>query len=74
MKRYANLSGNSGVTSYETGTDWIDVKFRNGDIYRYTHAKPGEWHVRMMKRLAVSGRGLSTYIARNVQSAYASKR
>lgn len=75
MKQYANLSGNSGVLAYETGPDWIDVKFRNGDTYLYTHDKPGALHVETMKRLAAAGKGLSGYISQNLQGkGYASKR
>src|SRR5690606_17862919 len=41
LRRYANLSGKSGVVAYGIGADFIDVRFRNGETYRYTHDKPG---------------------------------
>lgn len=65
MKHYRNLSGHSGVIAYEIGADVIAVKFRDGGAYWYTHASAGPVHVEAMKQLAVAGRGLSTYIARN---------
>lgn len=74
MRRYANLSGNSGVVAYAIGKDFIEVKFADGWIYRYTHASAGPVHVEAMKKLALAGRGLSTYIVRHVRKSYASKR
>lgn len=74
MQRYANLSGNSGVVAYETGPDWIEVRFQDGWVYRYTHASAGAADVEAMKKLAVAGRGLSAYIARHARMAYASRR
>lgn len=73
MRRYANLSRKSGVVAYAIGADFIAVRFRNGETYRYTHAKPGAGHVENMKALALAGRGLSTYISRHVREAYASR-
>lgn len=74
MKRYRNLSGDSGVVAYEIGRDRIHVKFREGWIYLYTYGRTGESHVEVMKSLAAAGRGLSTYISQNVHEAYESKR
>jgi hypothetical protein len=74
MRRYADLSGTSGVVAYEIGPDFIDVRFRGGDTYRYTHASAGAVHIEQMKKLAIAGRGLGTYISRHVREAYASKR
>jgi hypothetical protein len=74
MVRYRNLSGDSGVVAYEIGSDWIDVKFQDGWIYRYSYASAGPFHVEIMKGLAKDGRGLSTYVVRNVRKSYASKR
>ena len=64
MKRYRNLSGNSGVVAYAGGTDFVEVMFRSGDVYRYSHRSAGKESVEAMKLLAVSGRGLSTFIAK----------
>jgi hypothetical protein len=67
MRRYLNLAGNSGVTHYEIGADFIRVRFRGEQPpYRYSHARAGQDHVERMKALAVAGRGLGTYISQNV--------
>lgn len=74
MKRYRNLSGNTGVIAYAIAADAIDVQFAGGDIYVYSYASAGREHVEEMKRRAAAGRGLATFISRHVQHAYASKR
>jgi hypothetical protein len=64
MKRYRNLSGNSGVAAYDDGPGFILVRFTGGDTYRYTDASAGAPVVAEMQRLARAGRGLSSFIAR----------
>jgi hypothetical protein len=73
MERYRNLSGDSGVTDYEFGADFILVRFRGRVAYRYGHTRPGQHHVDRMKALAVAGRGLGTYISQHVRDDYESK-
>jgi hypothetical protein len=73
MKRYRNLSGDSGVVAYDIGKDYVDVKFRNGDVYRYDRDTPGADHIENMKLLALAGKGLSSYISRFVKGRYARK-
>ncbi|PTB29703.1 hypothetical protein [Paraburkholderia caribensis] len=73
MKRYRDLSGQSGVVAYEVSDDAVTVKFRDGDVYRYDYATTGRREVEEMKRLAVAGQGLSTYISRVVKDRYARK-
>jgi len=71
MKRYLNLSGDSGVVAYELRPNAVKVKFRGSDrVYVYSHASAGATHVARMKRLAEAGRGLSTYISRHVHDRY----
>ncbi|WP_410854534.1 hypothetical protein [Paraburkholderia sp. SIMBA_054] len=41
MKRYRDLSGQSGVVAYEISDDAITVKFRDGDVYLYDYATAG---------------------------------
>lgn len=66
MPAYANLSGNSGVTWYDLGDDWIEVRFRKGTrTYRYTAQLNGQQTIDDMKAMAQAGRGLSTFIAQN---------
>jgi hypothetical protein len=74
MIRYRNVQGDSGVTAYSIGDDWIRVQFRgHDDVYVYDWRRPGREHVEQMKRLAVSGRGLASYISRHVGDNYAAK-
>jgi methyl coenzyme M reductase alpha subunit len=71
MKRYLNLSGDSGVVAYELRPNAVEVKFRGSDrVYVYSHASAGATHVARMKRLAEKGKGLSTYISRHVHDRY----
>ena len=73
MERYLNLNGDSGVTRYEIGRDFIRVQFRDPTIYVYDYVRSGKHDVDRMKELAASGRGLGTYISQNVREAYARK-
>lgn len=73
MTKYKNLSGKSGVNSYETGDDYIAIQFVGGGTYLYTYDKPGATSVEKMKTLALKGKGLSTYISRNVKDRYEAK-
>ena len=74
MFEYKDLNGNSGITAYEIGTDYIDVEFRSGGVYRYTENSVGETHLSVMKALAKVGMGLNGYINSNVRFKYASRR
>lgn len=70
MQRYKNIEGHSGVLAYETGTDYIKVRFTSGDNYLYTNEVTGSSKVQIMKRLAKEGRGLSTFISKYVKHKY----
>jgi len=72
-ERYKNLSGNSGVTYYATGSSFIAVQFQDETVYIYDDARPGGAHVEKMKGFATSGRGLGTYISQHVRTTYARK-
>jgi hypothetical protein len=66
MKRYKNRNGNSGVTHYESGEDFISLRFTGSSkIYTYNYKITGKKHVEKMKKLADSGVGLSTYISQH---------
>lgn len=73
MQPYKNLSGDSGVTAYEIRPRAIVVRFQDGWSYEYTDVSVSPAAIREMRRLALEGRGLSTYISQNVRQAYASK-
>ncbi len=71
MEKYKNKSGNSGVTHYEIGEDFIKVRFQHSDeIYTYNYQIPGKSAVEKMKVLAKDGEGLSTFIAQEVKDDY----
>ena len=71
MQTYADLNNDSGVSSYEIGTAYIKVWFnRNANSYVYSYSSAGEYHIEHMKKLAVAGSGLNTYIEKNVKRDY----
>lgn len=70
---YLNLQGDSGVTRYAIGADYVAVQFRDPAVYIYDENRPGRMHVENMKTLALAGRGLGTYISRHVRKSYARK-
>ena len=74
MTRYKNLSGRSGVTAYELGDDYIALQFHDGRVYIYDSDHPGQKHVEQMKKLAVSGSGLTTYLNKYVRDNFARMR
>ena len=69
--RYGNLSGDSGVTHFAIGTDFVAVQFETPTVYVYDYDRPGRITVEQMKAFALAGRGLGTYISRHVRKAYA---
>lgn len=70
MQIYKNLDGNSSVRAFAIGDNYIDVKFASGRIYRYSYRSAGIANVEQMKRMAVEGRGLNSFIMRNVKEMY----
>ena len=70
MERYGNRGGDSGVSAYEIGSDYIRVRFSSGSTYTYSYRKAGQRHVDAMKRLAINGSGLNSYINSNVKFKY----
>ena len=70
MTRYLNLGGNSNIASYSFGATSITVQFRTGRPYTYSYESAGQHNVEHMKILADSGRGLNSFIMRNVKYQY----
>ena len=61
--KYRNVDGDSGVSMYEIGDDYISVVFYDSrKVYTYSYASAGVRHIENMKRLAVNGNGLNSYI------------
>jgi len=75
MQRYRDINGDSGVSGYECGDDWIRVQFKKGGTYEYRSSRIGSAHINAMKRLANAGDGLNAYINANqdVKVGYSSK-
>lgn len=70
MELYKNLGGKSGVRAYAIGNDYIDVKFSSGAVYRYSYKSAGASKVEEMKRIALQGYGLNSYIMRHAKYDY----
>ncbi len=70
MRSYQG-SDNGGVVGYEIRDNGIVLKFKDGRNYFYDHTRPGKVHVDNMKKLALSGSGLTTYINKYVRDNYA---
>ncbi|MFT6045649.1 MAG: hypothetical protein ACI9WC_001350 [Arenicella sp.] len=71
MQTYADLNNDSGVSSYQLGASYIKVWFnRDTASYVYSHSSAGEYHVHHMKKLALVGKGLNSYIDKYVKRDY----
>lgn len=73
MERYKNLSGNSGIQAYELGEDRITVLFKDDWYYLYTNNSAGNNNISQMKKLAIAGTGLNSFINKNVKYDYEKK-
>lgn len=75
MKAYRDINGNSGISAYDYGDDWIKVQFKGGDTYEYQASKIGQARITAMKAFADAGDGLNSYIKRNptVNNGWSSK-
>ena len=75
MIPYRNVSGKSGIVSYELSEDSITVVFGSGGCkhYLYNAARPGRATVEKMKALARQGYGLNGYISSVVKDSFARK-
>lgn len=75
MAIYLNLNGDSGISEYDIGTDYIVIHFRNGRErhYRYDYASAGKTAVEQMKILAQRGCGLNSYVNTYIKQNFASK-
>ena len=66
MHPYRSKSGKiSGVTAYETGSNFILVQFNYENTYKYTYRSAGKTVIEKMKTLALSQQGLGTFISQN---------
>ncbi len=73
MELYSE-NAKAGVHFYETGDDYIIVRFHNASYdYKFTYASAGKVAVEVMKKMAEQRSGLSTYISTQVKDKFASR-
>jgi hypothetical protein len=65
MVPYRNLHRISSILAYELGEESIKVEFISGAVREYTYENVGRSHVESMKRCAVKGKGLGSYVMNN---------
>lgn len=73
MIRYRNLSGGSGVVSYEIEAGGVTIKFNDGWSYLYTPQSTSNINIQEMVRLATQGHGLNSFITRVVGKGFVRK-
>ena len=74
MHEYGDGNHDSGVIAYLFVKNGIILKFKSKEeYYLYNYKKPGAPHLENMKRLAMAGSGLSTYVNQNVREDYYKK-
>ncbi|RLA84134.1 MAG: hypothetical protein DRG78_02275 [Epsilonproteobacteria bacterium] len=73
MTRYSNNGGDSGVSEYEINDDGIIIQFNTGAKYLYTYTSAGTSNIEEMKKLALRGEGLNSYIMKYARTSYSSK-
>ena len=71
---YKSHNPDAGVRNFEILPDAIILEFADRKWrYLYNADKPGLLHVNEMKRLALAGDGLTTYVNQHVGNNYAAK-
>lgn len=73
MERYENGGRATGAVAYEIQEDGIQVRFQDDSVYLYTNEATGADNIETMKKLAAAGRGLTSFINREVKKRYAKK-
>lgn len=71
MQPYKNKR--SGIKGFEIHESNIILQFQDGGGYLYDYEKPGKKHVEQMKRLALKGKDLATYVNQHVRENYKAK-
>lgn len=71
MTKYLNKSGKSSVLGYSHTEDSISILFKDQKyVYTYNVMKPGLAKVQKMIQLAISGKGLNSFIKTKVNGNY----
>lgn len=74
MVPYKNVHRISSILAYEIGDDSITIEFVSGAVRNYTYENVGIDHVEAMKKCAVKGKGLGSYIMNNERHFMAMKK
>jgi hypothetical protein len=61
-KRYKNAGGKSTILRYEIEKDAVNLVFTDHSSYRFTNQSAGPENIAKMKTLALSGKGLGTFV------------
>ncbi len=72
-EKYQNLSGKSDVVSYKILKDSVTIRFADHSVYIYSNQSAGRLNVNQMKALAITGKGLGTFIDANLKEGYERK-
>lgn len=73
MVAYKNVDGKSKVARYHMAKDAMTIRFVDHSEYIYTNQSVGPETIAKMKKLALSGKGLGTFIETNVKDRYSRK-
>jgi hypothetical protein len=73
MQPYRHQGEDTGITGFHLAANSIAIEFKDGSRYLYDDRRPGRKHVEAMKKLAVAGHGLTTYINKYVRERFARK-
>ncbi len=71
--RYKNLGGKSTVARYQLEKDYVVIHFTDSSTYRYTVQTADPANIKKMKELAIAGKGLGTFIEKNLKDRWANK-
>ena len=72
-QRYKNVGGKSTVLKYELEKDAVNIKFADRSQYRYTNQSAGPENIKKMKELALAGKGLGTFVEKNLKDRFERK-
>lgn len=70
MERYRDLNRDSGIHTFEIGSDFMVIEFKGGSTYLYTYQTASRGNIEQMKTLAIGGKGLGTFINKYVREKY----
>ena len=71
--KYKNVGGKSTVARYEIEKDAVTVQFKDHSVYRYTNQSADPKNIAEMKKLALAGKGLGTFIESKVKDRFIRK-